>query len=726
MTEPKKGPSGAAAGLGASLPVLFALVSCCTLPLATGGDYDGFEHRIQEAGMWFWIVLGCAALGGLVAAVLVFLSGRGLRVPVALPIFFAALPWLAGSAGTAAGMSMVTGAIAHADASARAAMLSAGIAEATLASAMGAWIGAALLAGVSVGLAICAMGQRAPDRSGLGALVGIASALPMLGIAVWVMLAMPPTGAILILPALGAIIASSIAAAGAGKDEPHRRSAALAAGAPIAIGLAFVATTIAVQNGWLIEGFRAMANADSGSKARLLVAMAQEMIPAQLASTWGALAALLPVLGVGGWAVMRGGLSGGRIAGGIAAIVVAAIFPASHAAVNATVRAAMAGVGATPWDAAAEFSPIGFTGDGYCEEARVLLSPGGVSAPGAPVVALSDAAAVANVLRPALNPVPSDDYVLAPPDSQTPRLSVAIDARVNSVALRSFVDHARAAGARSLCVVGTRGDGPTAAEQELVERNAPLLAPFTTALAGVQVAFADEATAAQDPVLYHATVNGPGTVTLTPRAGATAPPRELSPAPTDPYGFAERMRTDDGSAYLAIGDGTTARDYVIAASLAAEAGLTPVVVTGAIPGSPDQPLAGDVVGDAAGILGLLGQLGASGGAGALGGGDPVVADPVVRGSLSREVIQRVMRRHSTRMRYCYERELATNPSLAGRVEVRLVIGPTGAVTTATVEGSGMPPPMLSCIETAARSITFPAPDGGGVVAVTYPFVFQPG
>ena len=717
MTEAKKGPSGAAAGVGASLPVLFALVGCCTLPLATGGDYDGFEHRIQEAGIWFWAVLGCAALGGLVAAVLVLLAGRGMRVPVALPIFFAALPWLAGLAGTAAGMNMVKGALAFADASQRSMMLAAGISEATIASAMGAWIGAALLAGVAVGLGICAVGQRAPGRSGLGALVGVASALPMLGIAVWVTLAMPPTGAILVLPALGAMIACGVAAAGAGKDEPHRRSAALAAGAPIAIGLAFVATAIAVHTGWLIEGFGALASVGSESRGSILVAMAQDLVPAQLASTWGALAALLPVLGVGGWAAMRGGLSGGRVAGGVAAILVAAILPASHAAVSSYTRDAMAGVGNTPWAQVASFQPISIPGDGYCEQARVTVSPDGLRVDNGGAVSVTDAAAVANALRPALDPVPSDDYVIAPPDEHTPRLAVAIDASVTAGALRAFAEHARAAGARSLCVVGTRGEGVTAAERAIVERNAPLLAPFVQSFGGVEVAFVDPNAAAEDPVLYHATVTGPGTVTLTPRAGATATPIELAP-PSDPYGFAERMREGD-AAYVALGDGATAGDWVVAAAHAAQLGLDPVIVIGAMPGSPDQVTMrtslGDTATDLAGVLRDIGQP-----------ATPRGADPVVRGSLSRDVIQRVIRGSNARIRHCYEQELARNPTLTARVDVRFVIGADGAVTSATAEGDGMPQSMVSCVESVARSLRFPAPEGGGVVAVNYPFVFQPG
>ncbi len=96
----------------------------------------------------------------------------------------------------------------------------------------------------------------------------------------------------------------------------------------------------------------------------------------------------------------------------------------------------------------------------------------------------------------------------------------------------------------------------------------------------------------------------------------------------------------------------------------------------------------------------------------------------VSGSLSREVIRRYIRRHRNQIRYCYERELARRPDLAGRVEVRFVISPSGAVTTSTVASSSMGSPAVEqCVARAVGRIGFPAPDGG-VVIVTYPFMFQ--
>ncbi len=99
----------------------------------------------------------------------------------------------------------------------------------------------------------------------------------------------------------------------------------------------------------------------------------------------------------------------------------------------------------------------------------------------------------------------------------------------------------------------------------------------------------------------------------------------------------------------------------------------------------------------------------------------------VRGSLSAEVIRRVVRRHTNEVRFCYEQGLNSNPELAGRVQVRFVITPTGAVQTSMVAGSSLGNRNVeNCIATAVRRWSFPAPDGGGIVIVNYPFMLQSG
>lgn len=97
----------------------------------------------------------------------------------------------------------------------------------------------------------------------------------------------------------------------------------------------------------------------------------------------------------------------------------------------------------------------------------------------------------------------------------------------------------------------------------------------------------------------------------------------------------------------------------------------------------------------------------------------------VRGSLSKEVIRRVVRRHINEVKFCYEQQLNSRPDLQGRVTTRFVISPTGSVQSAMVASSSLRNQAVeSCIVRAVRRWTFPAPDGGGVVVVNYPFLLD--
>lgn len=141
-------------------------------------------------------------------------------------------------------------------------------------------------------------------------------------------------------------------------------------------------------------------------------------------------------------------------------------------------------------------------------------------------------------------------------------------------------------------------------------------------------------------------------------------------------------------------------------------------------------------GDAEGSIGVA--LATRGGEGGYGGAHglgargrrervPVlrVSQAEVRGSLSKEVIRRVIHRHLNEVRFCYEQTLSTHPDLSGRVVVQFMISPSGAVQQAAIAVSTLKSPSTdACILTAVRRWPFPAPDGGGYVSVSYPFLFE--
>jgi hypothetical protein len=69
--------------------------------------------------------------------------------------------------------------------------------------------------------------------------------------------------------------------------------------------------------------------------------------------------------------------------------------------------------------------------------------------------------------------------------------------------------------------------------------------------------------------------------------------------------------------------------------------------------------------------------------------------------------------------------LTSRPDLEGRVAIKFFIAPTGAVQAAVVESSDLPEARVgSCIAAAVKRWMFPAPEGGGLVIVTYPFVLS--
>ena len=148
-----------------------------------------------------------------------------------------------------------------------------------------------------------------------------------------------------------------------------------------------------------------------------------------------------------------------------------------------------------------------------------------------------------------------------------------------------------------------------------------------------------------------------------------------------------------------------------------------------------------------------------------GAGAPVssapAAGPPPRGRLPPETIRAVVRESFTSFRACYEKALAKDPKLEGRVAVRFLIDLDGSVayagdadapiqlapgTDASIDeklrrdlefersarGTAASPPgkpmpdkdVVRCVVAGFRELKFPVPEGGRVTVV-YPIVFAP-
>lgn len=123
---------------------------------------------------------------------------------------------------------------------------------------------------------------------------------------------------------------------------------------------------------------------------------------------------------------------------------------------------------------------------------------------------------------------------------------------------------------------------------------------------------------------------------------------------------------------------------------------------------PTQP---DALG--AGVLGALGKA-------------PPGSKLVGSGSLEPSQIRAVIQRNLSAIRYCYERELVSDPKLEGKLVVHFTVGQAGSVVTAD-EASDAPFPsakVTGCVLSRFKAMVFPKPLGGGTVSVKYPLIFK--
>lgn len=161
-------------------------------------------------------------------------------------------------------------------------------------------------------------------------------------------------------------------------------------------------------------------------------------------------------------------------------------------------------------------------------------------------------------------------------------------------------------------------------------------------------------------------------------------------------------------------------------------------------------LHGTMMGDSGGLGGLgsrgggggggvaaLGGIGIGGGKSRRGHGDfnlgaggkseeAVSAGKLVMvGGLDKDVVARVIKRYWAQIKYCYEKELSKNPNLYGKIAVKFTISGNGSVSDAEIEQTEMNNAAVEdCIIRNIKRWMFPAPKGGGIVVVRYPFIFK--
>lgn len=118
-----------------------------------------------------------------------------------------------------------------------------------------------------------------------------------------------------------------------------------------------------------------------------------------------------------------------------------------------------------------------------------------------------------------------------------------------------------------------------------------------------------------------------------------------------------------------------------------------------------------------GTRGLSGKRGAS--------TSYIEANTKILGALDPELIRKIMREYIPQFRYCYQKELMKNPSVAGVFDLGFQINARGIGRNVKVHsrGKGFSSKGKKCLRRVVKLIKFPKPKGGGLVDVKQPMNF---
>lgn len=98
---------------------------------------------------------------------------------------------------------------------------------------------------------------------------------------------------------------------------------------------------------------------------------------------------------------------------------------------------------------------------------------------------------------------------------------------------------------------------------------------------------------------------------------------------------------------------------------------------------------------------------------------------ICSGCLDKELIRRIIRSHLGQVRYCYEAQLTTSPSLEGKVAVTFHVNASGVVDEARVSSTTANSAGLeACLVSRVRTWRFPSAPRAGSYVITYPFLFK--
>jgi len=98
----------------------------------------------------------------------------------------------------------------------------------------------------------------------------------------------------------------------------------------------------------------------------------------------------------------------------------------------------------------------------------------------------------------------------------------------------------------------------------------------------------------------------------------------------------------------------------------------------------------------------------------------------ILGAMDPNLIRKIMREYIPQFRHCYQRELVSQPKVAGVFNVNFQISPRGRGINIRVKskGKGFSAKGRTCLSRVVKLIKFPKPKGGGLVDVKQPMNFS--
>jgi outer membrane biosynthesis protein TonB len=108
------------------------------------------------------------------------------------------------------------------------------------------------------------------------------------------------------------------------------------------------------------------------------------------------------------------------------------------------------------------------------------------------------------------------------------------------------------------------------------------------------------------------------------------------------------------------------------------------------------------------------------------GAAALAAPSVASGEFDSRIVASRIRGTSSRIKRCYERELAQNPTLRGGLRIEFTIMSDGSVAHTQATENTISPTVGACVVEVIASLRFTPGPTGGSVRYRFPFLFEPG